>query len=430
MRSLKCRRCNTVLSWDETSFIIRCPVCGTQYRMKARGQTQASVDGVDAIPTTQGQYAGAALVKSFIPQGWRTATNAPEQECNLLAPLTPQVEYTAPNNQVCITFTGARAYNHLDPTPQNMQMQGRISMPGRMIGLAYRDAGTICDGLVQGNQNLTDPRLLSEMNSPDTWAADQIQKFTAEYQQSGTLNPGGNWAKKYYTARLTNGQTIHKLVEALVTYAYLPVTPQEQQMYQLLLRTSIRGISRQVPPPQPKLRWVVNYVLETSAVEQQFSTAMQYHDKIRNSFEYLPLFTQETNRIREMLTLQSIQETNEMNDAMAQMNRDNMASWDRRRNIVQGASDYGTQVMRDMRESTARTNDRVNNLRSEAIRGVNTYYTHNTGYGEPRVVEASTQWDHVYQNQRHPDCYAAKQGDAPLEFGVDFEELDRTNGDY
>ena len=427
MSSFNCRRCGNSIRWDDRSAIVRCGLCGAQYRMHPRTQ---QANGIRPIHTSKGQYTGVAFVKSYIPTGWTTATNAPESEANLLVPLTLQIEYTASDNRACITFTGVRGYNHLEPVPQNVQMQGRISMPARMIGLAYRDSGTICDGLIQGNPNLTDARLLSEMTHPDTWAADQIRRLTEEYQQAGTLNPGGNWAKKYYSARLRNGQTLHKLVEALVTYAYLPVTPQEQQMYQLLLRTNIRGISRQVPPPQPKLRWSVNYILETSALEDAFSTAMQYHDQIRNSFEYLPAYQQETDRLREMFTLQSMQETNAINDAMAQMNRDNMASWDRRRNIIQGASDYGTQVMRDMRESTARTNERVNNLRSETIREVNTYYTHNTGYGGPHVVEASTRWDHVYQNRQHPDRYAAKQGDAPLEYGVDFEELDRTKGDY
>ena len=427
MSSFSCRKCGDSIRWDGKSAIVRCGLCGAQYRMHPRTQ---QANGIRPISTSQGQYTGVAFVKSYIPTGWTTATNAPESEANLLVPLTPQIEYTASDNRARITFTGVRGYNHLEPVPQNVQMQGRISMPARMIGLAYRDAGTICDGLVQGNPNLTDARLLSEMTHPDTWAADQIRRFTEEYQQAGTLNPGGNWAKKYYSARLRNGQTLHKLVEALVTYAYLPVTPQEQQMYQLLLRTNIRGISRQVPPPQPRLRWSVNYILETSALEDAFSTAMQYHDRIRNTIEYMPAYQQETDRLREIFMLQRMQETNAINDAIAQMNRDNRASWDRRRNIIQDASDYGAQIMRDMRESTAQTNERVNDLRSETIREVNTYYTHNTGYGEPHVVEASTQWDHVYQNRQHPDWYAAKQGDAPLEYGVDFEELDRTKGDY
>ena len=57
-------------------------------------------------------------------------------------------------------------------------------------------------------------------------------------------------------------------------------------------------------------------------------------------------------------------------------------------------------------ETNAQTRQRVNNLRSESIRGVNTHYTQN------------------------PDVFAASTGAAPLEFGVDYEELKQTGGDY
>ncbi len=87
-------------------------------------------------------------------------------------------------------------------------------------------------------------------------------------------------------------------------------------------------------------------------------------------------------------------------------------------------------TMHEMMDSTARTHDRVANLHSESIQGVNTYFTNYGGYGDPDVVKADVRWDHVYQNTQNPDIYAAREGDAPLEYGVDFEELKRTKGDY
>ena len=79
--------------------------------------------------------------------------------------------------------------------------------------------------------------------------------------------------------------------------------------------------------------------------------------------------------------------------------------------------------------SNAQSSQRIANLQSEAIQGVNTYHTNYGGYGDPEVVKADVRWDHVYQNSQHPDVFAANEG-APLEFGVDFEELKKTNGDY
>ena len=109
----------------------------------------------------------------------------------------------------------------------------------------------------------------------------------------------------------------------------------------------------------------------------------------------------------------------------AQMNiaQNQAASWDRQSRIIADTNAYTSQIQHQMMADNAASHDRVANLHSEMIREVNTYH------GRDGVVEASTQFDHVYQHRQYPDVYAASQGDA-LEFGVDFEELPRTNGDY
>lgn len=454
MKAIICQRCNASLDWDGQSEIVRCAYCGTQYRMHPRRSGESGVrvglGTVSEIQTSRGRYAGHALVRSYIPKGWTVQTNAPEQEANLLSPLTVQVIYASPDEDAFVTFTGTRIFNHLEPAPQNAQMQGQMVMPDRMIALAYRDADAVCDGIISGNPNLSDVRILSVMDTPDAWARDFQQKMLRNNAQAGMLEPGGSWTKKYLTVRDAGGQLWHKQVEAMVNYGYLPVPPQEQMMYQMMMQNRARSMAMsgmiggmrgafgglmagmaqpQIEVPQPKLRWAIQYVVETSAREGAFKTAMEAHEKIRSSIETLPLYERETARIRDTLAMQMQQDTAVINDALSQMNRDRMASWDRQREIVRSTADYGTNIMREMRESNAETQQRVNNLRSEAIRGVNTFYTASSGFGVPPVVEASTQWDHVYQNTQHPDYFAASEA-APLEFGVDYEELKQTGGNY
>lgn len=106
-----------------------------------------------------------------------------------------------------------------------------------------------------------------------------------------------------------------------------------------------------------------------------------------------------------------------------------MASWDRSRQIIQDTHDYTMGVMHDMNANTAATHQRVANLQSESIRGVNTYRTANPGFGVPDVVEADVRWDSVYQSAANPELFAAAES-YWLEPGVDFEPLRRTNGDY
>ena len=46
--------------------------------------------------------------------------------------------------------------------------------------------------------------------------------------------------------------------------------------------------------------------------------------------------------------------------------------------------------------------------------------------GSSGKVQASTMYDHVYQNVNDPDIYAVQRGDA-FELGADFEELKKTD---
>ena len=189
MKAIICQRCNASLDWDGQSEIVRCAYCGTQYRMHPRRSGESGVrvglGTVSEIQTSRGRYAGRALVRSYIPKGWTVQTNAPEQEANLLSPLTVQVIYASPDEDAFVTFTGTRIFNHLEPAPQNAQMQGQMVMPDRMIALAYRDADAVCDGIISGNPNLSDVRILSVMDTPDAWARDFQQKMLRN-------NPGGN----------------------------------------------------------------------------------------------------------------------------------------------------------------------------------------------------------------------------------------------
>lgn len=461
MQSLICKQCNSTLRWDGVSEVVKCDYCGTMYRMHPRSAAdpnrgvRTGSGAVSPIETSRGAYAGVALVKSYIPDGWHVETNAPEAEANLLAPLTAQVQYTAPDGTAAILFTGMRAYAHLDLTPQTAQQQGQLQHPDMLIVLAYRDAAAICDGVVSGNQGFVGAEILSETKEPDEKILNFYHKTMQEYAQVNTLNPGGSWTRRVYRGTGGAGRTLLKQVEALVTYAFLPVSPQEMQLWQMLQQSRMRTMntlgmmggrigllgglmnaanmarSGTMQPPQPKMRWTAHYVLETTATEAAFRQAQQWHTQIRDSFDALPLMQRETERLRQTILAQARQEQNAIDSAMGQMARDQMASWDRKQAIIQGASDYGTQVMHEMRASAERTNDIVNNLRSESIRGVNTYYAQPFGASsDPRVVEADIRWDHVYQNTQHPDRFAAGEGYAPLEFGVDYEELKNTGGHY
>ena len=457
MQSLICRQCKASLNWDGVSELVKCEYCGTQYLMHPRrgspsGQgVSVGLGEVSPIRTSRGRLTGTALAKCYVPKGWKVSTGDPEERSNRMVPLSLRAEFSSPDENAFITYTGMSAYDHLEPIPQNAPMQGQISHPNLVIGLAYRDAEAICDGMISQNTALANASVLSRTDVPDGKAAALIKKNVDEYTTLGIIDPGGNYSRKIYSVKDRNGSSWQKIIECVVTSGFLPVPQHEILMYQMLqqqrarsagmlgmLRPGIAAMAgsmmaaqQQIQPPQPKLRWTVHYIVETSVKEGSDADAEKIHTKIRDTFETLPLFDAETEKVRQYLNMCAAQEQNAVNGALEQMNRDNMASWDRKQQIVSDTSAYTSGVMHQMFDSNAATMDRVNNLRSEQLREVNTYYTAaDGGYGDPRVVEADIGWDHVYQNTEHPDIYAASTGEAPLEFGVDYEELKQTDGEY
>lgn len=86
-------------------------------------------------------------------------------------------------------------------------------------------------------------------------------------------------------------------------------------------------------------------------------------------------------------------------------------------------------VMYHMNTNTAATHQRIANLRSESIRGVNTYHTAQSSIGVSDMAEADMRWDNVYQNTADSSIFVASES-CGLEPGVDFGSLTRTNGQY
>ena len=160
------------------------------------------------------------------------------------------------------------------------------------------------------------------------------------------------------------------------------------------------------------------FVSDAGKYEALFPTAQKVNESIQ--------YTDALEQIRQSL-LQYLQALK--NQTAMAIHQQEMASWDRRQQIISDTHHYTMNVMHQMNANTAATHQRVANLHSESIRGVNTYYTAQSGSGVPDVVEADVRWDHVYQNTVDPSLFAASES-YWLEPGVDFEPLIRTNGQY
>ena len=135
--------------------------------------------------------------------------------------------------------------------------------------------------------------------------------------------------------------------------------------------------------------------------------------------DYLPVMQQIVGQMNAFIENEKMKARNTVANAQFNMAQQNIASMERRSAIIADTNAYTSNIAHQMMANNAASHNRVANLNSEMIPEVNSYY------GSDGIVEASTRYDHVYQNRTDPDLYAAQEGDY-YEPGVDFTELKRT----
>ena len=190
--------------------------------------------------------------------------------------------------------------------------------------------------------------------------------------------------------------------------------------------------------------WEVQYELLLIANEDFANEAMPEFLKVRATLQYLPAF--------EQFRQQSIRTVMQ---ARQQMAADRMASNQRKADIMMDTQRHIHNTMDSMTAANAASHDRaaagwsdmirgsgpgyagnacgggnvsaqdrIRNGWSEMIKETNTYYGN-----DGNVYEVSTAYDHVYQGNQDQDSFIGTSGTA-WEPGVDFDELNRTNGNY
>ena len=424
MVQLKCTQCGASLHWDGQGMVVRCIYCGAEFLMHPRenpGQRQR-VDPyvgrgeVQKIPIVQGNdCAGLCPIESYAPKGWRVCCQQASMDYygdHRNNPFVAQGEYRAPDGSAAMFFRGSNLYT--DQKRSRVPLLQGIDVLGSYLRVANPfSAEQYCDYLAQRDLQPLQIRKL-RVEEADAAERERQQTIYNSYTQQGFSQVQSEWKRVYYA--FTDQQRRDRIaaVETRINDGRKGSAPAMgggffgQMMGQMF--------------QNQEHYWETQYEFITIADRDKFEGLRPLAQKVNESIRTTP----DLEKIRQSLVryIQNVRAQAEL--GMAQ---ERMASWDRRSKIIQDTHNYTMNVMREMNANTAATNERVANLHSEAIRGVNTYHTASPGYGQPNVVEASVNWDHVYQSSRNPEVYAATEG-SWLEPGVDFEELKRTNGGY
>ncbi len=161
-------------------------------------------------------------------------------------------------------------------------------------------------------------------------------------------------------------------------------------------------VQKFMPPSISKnITWTVFNEIYFFGSEEGFNTYFDEFERVYETIKTGPDFSRIVSEINRMFmqTEQTI-----ANNAMSMANAQ-MESAQRMGNMINDTYSYGMELDRQSWANTNATMDRVNNMRSEAIRGVNSY---TTGSGD--FVEADVRFDNVYQNTQNPDLYAGVEG--------------------
>ena len=468
VKTLQCKNCTAPLNWDGVSDIVVCPYCGSRYTMRdpSRMTDTGEVlrDGIGrgtiaAVPNIMQDAHGASFLKCYVPKGWqvRTGGSGPNYGDPDRDGVHVSTTMGAPDDRAFIIIRSQQTVRHVDPSFMNPRGERRMNLMGVMAaptagggGLegATRTAAEYEDEMVLTVEKNAQLTLLKEEDADEKERQTQAQILSA-YAAQG-MQAAADWKRRYYTVVLPDGNRWNAVAETrIISYEQPTMTGQMAnglgerfgQAFSGRLGGILGNGMRRMQNALRQRFWAVQYELLMIAREDAANAAFKDFMKVRSTVQYLPAF--------EQFRQQSIQYVMQCRGQMA---ADRAASNQRRMAMMMDTQREIHNTMDSMNASTAASNervargwsdvirgdygsagspagnvssmDRVRNGWSEMIKETNTFYGN-----DGNVYEASTSYDHVYQGNQDQDTFIGTSGTS-WEPGVDFDELNKTNGNY
>ena len=430
MRKLQCQSCNSVLDWDGTEEIIVCPSCGMRYQMysktpKERARAAALKGGCFADrPILSGPDTGKVLYASWLPEGWTykvgcdsnifrhgasVSTGMPNGAAVGMGALMGRgPTFLTPAGDVMIVgktgFMGQESSN--DPSS--------LGVPSYNRWRELVSAADYCDEIAVLNGYLSNLSIMNQQDEMDDVSKARIAEVKKTLPDQVAQTVWWDWCRKLYRG-VHDGEEYAMVCEAQIATSGFNVeeAAYKNEVNQGSANTGIFGALMggfmQPSMPQSSLPrwWQTDYEAVMLCPVERFDEIYAEYLKFIETLELGRDFKSEQDRVGAFIVQEAARAQNTLNDTMMQMAADNMASAQRRSDIIRETNDYTTGVMRDMAASNSASMDRVHNVR------------------------ADISFDHVYQGTgTNSDTLIGIEG-GWLEPGVDFVPLDRIKGgDY
>lgn len=393
-----CQQCNAPIPWNGVDTRLQCQFCGTVYERTVRQRNlQRYIDNVGnefLIGYYPSMFHGEYQIRNL---GNNMSLNSKE------IPLKVFYEMTSEDGNAHILFISPTTYHHIENTPANADKQNMFGGDLRRYR-SFVGASSYADiRFSEEHPHATNVRVIT-VEEPCKKSKESLEKLRVQNQNIMGGKYNNEFAGKIYSYS-ENGKNQICLIRLALESFEIPTMPD-------MFGNLFGGIGLKGSMANSKLgglfgnmgkniTWTVFNEMYFWGTEEGVNKYRNEFEKVYESIKLGPDYYRMTNEINRMFNqTEQVIANNNMSMARAQME-----SSQRMGAMINDTYAYGMELDRQSRATTDSTMDRVNAMRSEAIRGVNSY---STGNGDS--VEADVRFDSVYQNSTHSDIYAGVEG--------------------
>lgn len=396
-----CQQCNAPIPWDGVATRLECSFCGTVYERSVRNkQNQRYIDNQ-----------GGEFLVGYYPPMFHGSYQIRDEGNNLKMscielPVKVYYEMTSEDGKAHILYISGTVYHHIEDTPANAYKQNMFGTDLKRYR-SYVGADSYADRrFIEEHPNAKNVRVI-RVEEPCEKSRESLQKLKIQNQNRLGGHYDNEFAGKVYSYEENGMNQICLTRLALESFETPTISDMMGNLFsgitskvQNFTGNKLGGILG-----GKNITWTVFNEMYFFGSEEGINKYYSEFEKVYETIQLGPDYQRMTNEINRMF-MQANQTI--ANNAM-QMANAQMESSQRMGNMINDTYAYGMELDRQSWANTNATMDRVNDMRSEAIRGVNSF---STGNGE--YVEADVSFDNVYQNNGSKDVYAGVEGNIDM----------------
>ncbi len=367
--AINCPQCGGVLEAVSSSGFYTCPYCNSHIRVSFfEPDANLRPDGRTAVYDAN---TNAELCYIRLPRGWTASGQIRYEHQSLNWPFTLYVQAVSPHQDAMITYRSGSSYKEVIAGGFTQHQEGGFDQGEMMPMMRRRTAAQYADQFIvsqlpPGTQvRCFEERPLAKLPPEDyLFKQNELAKNTSNQLRATT--PPGMFSSVDYafyegTTRVyAYGENGHEMLHAVT--AVVNGVQLSYGSHMMLMGGKMSNLFWDVP-------YVVSMKTTASAFAQYYDDLVMFTSTMQASMPLLQQMDMERNQI--LMQLGRQQQNNF--EAHQRMIREQQAAFDAFNRAWMANSERQHQSNRQSAANRRSSEDRISEMRSEAIRGVNTY---------------------------------------------------------